>query len=66
MDFSSQIAIFTIKSHRDQFLKKMLLKLAQPVAFLFCKTIGLNDSFTPIENNSGFFKIAKFDIFFLK
>ena len=40
---------------KDQFLKKMLLKRAKPVSF-FHKTIGSNNSFTLIENNSRFLR----------
>ena len=39
----------------------MLLKRAKNPAPFLRKTIGLNNSFTLIENNFNFFKIAKFE-----
>ena len=36
---------------KDRFLKKIFYKEQKPVAYFSRKTIGSNNSFTPIENN---------------
>ena len=41
---------------KDRFLKKMLLKIAKNRRLFFRKTIGLNNSFTLIENNFRFLR----------
>ena len=42
---------------RDRFLKKMLLKKSKHPSPFLNKTIGLNNSFTLIENKFRFFRI---------
>ena len=54
---------FNVKSRsvKGWSLKKMLLKKSKnPSAFVY-RTIGSNNSFTVIEYNFRFFKIAKFE-----
>ena len=58
-DFRFPILRFLPQNHlaslKDRFLKKMLIKRANPSPFLH-KTIGLDNSFTLIENNFRFLR----------
>ena len=62
-DFPSQFCIFTVKSssitQRLFSQETSFKKSTNPSAFFPRKTIGLNNSFTLIENNFRFFEIVK-------